>query len=69
MILIKAGAAFTRHLAPMVTRFPKGAEPHKPEAAAKFAPLPVPVVAPVAKDEKCFNCTGECYERDARKQA
>jgi len=54
----------------MVTRFPKGAEPHKPEVVAKVAPPPAPVVTPAAaKDGKCCDCTGDCCERDGKKPA
>jgi len=62
LILIKEAAVRAGHCSPMVTRFPPGAQPHKP--AAQPAPAPAPKVAEEAikvddKDHACA-CGGKC---------
>jgi len=69
LILIKARRRHSLQFLSMVTRFPPGAQPHKPVTTAKDAVSPGPVAKPVVLEpETCCGCDGDCAERKAKKK-
>lgn len=65
MISIKVVLPRHRHPASMVTRFPKGAEPHKAVVVPVQPTAFKPVVVEKDKCDDCKNC--DCEERGGKK--